>query len=361
MNIKLDIGNVLKGVVGYFWGNDKNWHNDSHMIKYVVSKNGLFEIHDTEILMAVAKPVEVRGMDDTLSEGIIMKTPKIPNELYYTILKFLRTVYLRDKTEATIHCFWDREKQEYLLWVPKQENAAAASTYERDKDKEFTQMCDQYVWVMTTHSHPTFAGNFSGIDDADEKDTRLFMVVGQIMNEVQDISLRTMVNGKPVPLKFYDVFTNPYDEIGEVPAEWLARCKPKAQTTKVYGGYATRDNRYADYNYWGYESYRDYPKYGGRGSGYSSSKDDLLDERYSRNQYGIIGMEDIPPEDIVSDNPSVVNAIALNEFYSSEQKKTVSIADIVKARAGNQTNEPAKPDLKLLQKATKDLTAKSDK
>jgi hypothetical protein len=338
--LKLDIGNILGNFVGHFWGKGTEWQTDPHPIKYVVAKNGLFELRDTEIFMVSAKPVEVKGMEVALAEGIIMKTPKIPLQMYYTALKFLRAIYGRDGTEATIHWFWDREKEEYFLWVPKQVNAGAASDYERDKDEEFTAMCNQYVWVMTAHSHPTFAGSFSSIDDADEKDTRLFMVVGKIMDEKQDIAIRTMVNGKPVNLKFYDVFTNPYDMAGEIPKEWLDRCSKKVYTaaktnygttTYVSGAAQSRFNDY-DGPYYG----RGY--YEGRGYGYGYGYEDYdpdsyddLDTRFARNQYGQtpIGMDEVPPEDIVSDNPAVVNALALQEL---DREKPKSVTQLLKER-----------------------------
>jgi hypothetical protein len=344
--IKLDIGNILKGMVGYFWGNDKNLEQATEPIKYVVAKSGLYEVRETEILKAVAKPQTVKGIDLDLKEGITMKTPKIPYQLYYTALKFLRTIYNRDATEATILFFWDRTKQEYFLWVPKQKNAGAASDYERDKDEEFTHMCEQHVWVMTAHSHPTFAGSFSGIDDKDEKDTRLFMVVGQILKNPQDVAIRTAVNGKYVTLGFNDVFTSPIDEIGDTPQEWVDKCSKRVTAPVTYSsGYKYGSGNYNS----GYESGYYYGRGGyGYGSGQMTYEElvedgwdykngvwsknttdelfDDIDKKYASHQYGsgsLIGMdEDLDEEyyaslnkkdkyddEYIGDDAAIVNAI----------------------------------------------------
>lgn len=340
--IKLDIGNIIKNMIGYFWGNEKDWENDTKPIKYVVAKDGLYEVRETEILKAVAKPKQVKGIDLNLEEGITMKTPKIPYELYYQALKFLRTIYNRDQTEASILFFWDREKKEHFLWVPKQVNGSASSDYERDKDEEFTKMCEQYVWVMTAHSHPTFAGSFSSIDDKDEKDTRLFMVVGHIMNNPQDIAIRTAVNGKYITLKFNDVFTSPIDETKDAPKEWLDKCvkkvaKPVYSYGKYGSAYSSASNK--DYGYASQLSLRDYDDYYDDGyyygQSYNKNKTDEIfediDNKYACNQYGIpIGLDENLDEayydalakdnDYVGDDPGVVNAIVKRQLSKQSSK-----------------------------------------
>ena len=287
MKMKLDIGNVLKSMIGYFWSTDKNWEEDQKPIKYVVAKSGLYEIRETEILKAVAKPQEVKGMQQDLKEGISMKTPKIPYILYLKMLKFLRDVYTRDSSEATIHVFWNREDKNYFLWVPKQTNGAASSNYDRDNDKEFVDLCNKHAWVLTAHSHPGFGGKFSSIDDRDEKDTRLFMVVGYVMKDQQDVAIRTAVNGKHVALNFYDVFENPTDSLQDTPQEWLDKCKKAALATKRTSG-----------TYHGYGQGNYY-------SNYEGNLDDLYadaDSEHLVNQYGIpIGMDDSPEVDILED------------------------------------------------------------
>lgn len=280
----MKINSLFKSLVGYLWGKDDNWKDNLKPVNYVVAKNGVFEVRKNKIGTFYGKTDNIEGVDLLLEDGVELDLPLVPYKLYLHALAFLRAVYDRDQTEATIHLFFNEDKGEYFLWVPKQRNGSASSDYERDEDPEFTQLCQDNIWVMAIHSHPTFAGNPSGIDDRDEQSAMLYMVVGHITTESPDVTLRTFVGGKHVELDFYDVWEDPIQSF-EVPKEWLDKCTKKEYKAspvskgKSYGygyGYGTQGSYFK--NNFGY--YDNYDGYGGYDDYW---KDDLIgfDEDYS--------------------------------------------------------------------------------
>lgn len=258
---KLAIGSFIRNLVGYFWAGKDNWEQETQPIKYVVGQNGVFEVREDEIAQYVTIPKKIQGVNVTFKEDVNLKLPKIPYEKYQQALAFLRAVYKKDATEATIHVFWNREEQGYFLWVPKQKNAGTASDYERDNDPEFTELCNQHLWVMAIHSHPGFAGKPSGIDDRDEKRQMLYMVVGNIMSQQQTTTVRTCVNGEYIVLPFEKVWELQSYHF-DVPQEWIDKCEKRVYVAPTY---ATRayQGTYLD-NSGGYEGSGYFANYGGK-------------------------------------------------------------------------------------------------
>ena len=73
------------------------------------------------------------------------------------------------------------------------------------------------VHVMDIHSHNTMKASFSAIDDADEKATRIYAVIGRLDKYLPDITARISVGGKFVEIPPSSVFEYPFNHY---PAEW---------------------------------------------------------------------------------------------------------------------------------------------
>lgn len=65
---------------------------------------------------------------------------------------------------------------------------------------------EHLIHVMDIHSHNTMPAKFSEIDDADEKATRLYAVVGRLDKVFPDITVRASCAGKFISVNPETVF-----------------------------------------------------------------------------------------------------------------------------------------------------------
>ena len=65
---------------------------------------------------------------------------------------------------------------------------------------------EDYIHVMDFHSHNTMPAVFSGIDDADEKETRLYAVAGEFGKGFPDIKVRAGCAGEFIDIPLEQVF-----------------------------------------------------------------------------------------------------------------------------------------------------------
>ena len=77
---------------------------------------------------------------------------------------------------------------------------------------------DDLLHVMDIHSHNFMKAYFSTTDDADEKATRLYTVIGRLDKMLPDILTRISVGGKFEDIHPSEIFEYPF---GDFPNEWL--------------------------------------------------------------------------------------------------------------------------------------------
>ena len=65
---------------------------------------------------------------------------------------------------------------------------------------------EHMIHVMDIHSHNTMPAKFSVIDDADEKATRLYAVMGRLDRVLPDITVRASCGGEFIHVDPTDVF-----------------------------------------------------------------------------------------------------------------------------------------------------------
>ena len=129
------------------------------------------------------------------------------------IISFFR--YFADRKnvcEALVNVYWDDENEEYVIKVPEQKvGGAVVNTILPDSEDNLTH-------VMDIHSHNYMKAYFSETDNADEKATRIYTVIGRLDKLLPDISTRISVGGKFVDISPSDIFEYPFDDF---PTEWL--------------------------------------------------------------------------------------------------------------------------------------------
>jgi len=185
------------------------------MVTYCLTGNGAKEIRQNEIGIFVTTPSQIAGLEK-IKEGFTMNLPKIPLKILWQIIGFFKTVYKKLSAEAMVQIYWDRSKKEYFCNVPKQEVSGASVKFKRDAKLE-----KKHLLVADFHSHNTMSSFFSGTDDRDEKESRLFGVIGNIEEPLPTIKLRACSGGSAVDVPLEEVFDVNFD----FPREWLNKVK----------------------------------------------------------------------------------------------------------------------------------------
>lgn len=155
------------------------------------SKDGrLYQIRKNAIGTFTA-PIDSISELDHITEGFQMKLPKIPMEILMFIFEFFRGLSEKNEYEALVHILYDTVHHRYTVRIPKQRITHASVHSELDEPYP-----DECIHVMDMHSHNTMPAEFSGIDDMDEKETRLYAVVGRFDKGFPDIKVRAGCAGR---------------------------------------------------------------------------------------------------------------------------------------------------------------------
>ena len=177
------------------------------------SKDGrVYEQRRNEIGCFTAPAENVREFEDIRAE-FKMALPKIPAHIFSKIMGFFKSISDELHYEVLVHILYDTEEKEYIIKVPKQRISEASVNSETDEPYP-----DRYIHVMDFHSHNTMPAVFSGTDNADEKETRLYAVAGRFNRTFPEITVRAGCAGKFIPLNPEDVFEG--DFFGSYPEEW---------------------------------------------------------------------------------------------------------------------------------------------
>ena len=177
------------------------------------SKDGrVYEQRRNEIGCFTAPAENVREFEDIRAE-FKMALPKIPAHIFSKVMGFFKSISDELHYEVLVHILYDTEEKEYIIKVPKQRISEASVNSETDEPYP-----DRYIHVMDFHSHNTMPAVFSGTDNADEKETRLYAVAGRFNRTFPEITVRAGCAGKFIPLNPEDVFKG--DFFGSYPEEW---------------------------------------------------------------------------------------------------------------------------------------------
>lgn len=189
------------------------------------SKDGrVYERRRNEIGCFTAPAENVREFEDIRAE-FKMALPKIPAHIFSKVMGFFKSISDELHYEVLVHILYDTEEKEYIIKVPKQRISEASVNSETDEPYP-----DRYIHVMDFHSHNTMPAVFSGTDNADEKETRLYAVAGRFNRTFPEITARAGCAGKFIPLNPEDVFEG--DFFDSYPEEWKESIRPSAVEIK---------------------------------------------------------------------------------------------------------------------------------
>ena len=189
------------------------------------SKDGrVYERRRNEIGCFTALAEYIREFENIQAE-FKMALPKIPANIFSKVMGFFKSISDELHYEVLVHILYDTERKEYIIKVPKQKISEFSVNSETDKPYP-----DRYIHVMDFHSHNTMPAVFSGTDNADEKETRLYAVAGRFNRTFPEITVRAGCAGKFVPLNPEDIFEG--DFFSSYPEEWKENIRPSAVEIK---------------------------------------------------------------------------------------------------------------------------------
>lgn len=182
---------------------------------FVIAKNGLFEVRNTDIAQIIIQPKEVAGLTTEMKPGIKFNLPLIPYEMLQQTVAFFRETCKRQNgsSEAYLQIWWNTQNEEFTVHVPDQRvsGGSVAHTGEFDRDQARTED-GMAIWlhVMDIHSHgSSMSGFWSSVDDNDEKkapEGRLFGVIGKVNSPIPDWRWRIRSREGFIDLRVEDLF-----------------------------------------------------------------------------------------------------------------------------------------------------------
>ena len=193
------------------------------VICMIPASNGrIYELRKEEMGEFIAPKNKIADFDEVRA-GFTPALPLIPRELMGQLISFFRSFMDRNgEFEALAFIYWDKREQRFFAHIPRQTTGKAFIGYQVEKD---TFPEERYIHYADIHSHNSMAAEFSSVDDADEKATRLYLVVGRLDRFYPDITARVSCGGTFLEIEPADVI----DGIGEeFPVEWLDQVKRDA-------------------------------------------------------------------------------------------------------------------------------------
>ena len=170
-------------------------------IVVIPSKDGrLYQMRKTPLGEFIA-PINLVNEFDEVDSGFNMVLPKIPMELLMFILNFFEEMSNKFQYEALVHILYDTIHKKYTIRVPEQEISHARVDSVLDEPYS-----DEFIHVMDFHSHNTMPAEFSGTDNRDEKETRLYAVAGEFGKGFPEIKVRAGCAGEFINIPLEQVF-----------------------------------------------------------------------------------------------------------------------------------------------------------
>jgi len=157
----------------------------------------VYELRKTELGEFIAPKNNVTDFE-AVRAGFTPALPLVPMELLAQIVSFFRCYMSgRSEFEALAHILWDTQGQEFVVHIPPQKVGRAHI----DADLSGTEFAgERYLHYIDIHSHNSMAAKFSPVDDADERATRIYIVLGHLEKFFPEISVRMSCGGSYVEL-----------------------------------------------------------------------------------------------------------------------------------------------------------------
>jgi len=175
---------------GVYTSIDEAASSDKVITMFPARDGRVYEMRQNEMGRFIT-PTRGSNMLSDVTAGFTPALPPIPCSYLFSIIRFFRRMAKNGCYEALINIYWDKIDQTYILNIPKQTVTAISVSSEVDPYYEK----ERYIHYMDVHSHNKMRAFFSSTDDEDEKATRVYAVIGSVMNCFPEIKARISNGG----------------------------------------------------------------------------------------------------------------------------------------------------------------------
>lgn len=194
-------------------------------IYYLVAANGVFLVKKTTLYESVTLTDRIVGLAPQ-EPRLTLDLPKVPRELMERIYGFFDAVFRAYQSEAIVLVFYQPERREFLLRVPRQTvrryRYAGSWHTEGHVAYDSVERPEGYLKIGDIHSHGSQGAFFSPVDDEDDHEDGLRMVMGRLNLRPPDLCASFVAGGYRFPL-FADEVAEDFASPLEPPSEWMER------------------------------------------------------------------------------------------------------------------------------------------
>jgi len=253
---------LVKQLVSYHTSQSAALQTSTKYIRYFLGAGGAYKMISTELGVITTEATSVQGVGAP-KLGLKLTLPaKIPYSFFLQVYHFFKDVYeLKGRVEAMVQIYWNRKKKEYFLYCPEQEVTAVHIDFKRNKDLD-----REHLLVADIHSHNDGPANFSTTDDSDEKEPRVYGVIGRVCS-TPEVLFRVSTGDAFANIEMYDIFENPYPTVS-YPNEWFEKCKPVTKWVASTYGSCSEEADYLNLDYGWERKFEKSNKWGNENSKY---------------------------------------------------------------------------------------------
>ncbi len=217
--------------------------DDSKKFENAVFANGLWQKRKEPVgtftLQMEKFNGSMYGLQNECQVSFESALPKIPMTILNNIHQLYLDIYKKFKSEVYVSIYWDKIKQDYFLYIPKQKVSGASVTFENNE--EMMNNPDYFV-VMDSHSHNVMGAFWSAQDIKDQASSRLFSVLGKITSDSPEILITAGANRQEIKLKVEDVFDAECEKLHadsdySIPEEQLLNIVEQKYATPAWQNY----------------------------------------------------------------------------------------------------------------------------
>jgi len=158
-------------------------------IFYIVCKSGIYLKKKLGIVESIAKVDKISILEDVKSY-VKLHINKIPSYQFLHIVDFFKKVYTLYHSEAMVLLYYNENKGDYKIIIPKQEVSCASIKYKKEASH------GDYSLICSIHSHGNMSAFHSGTDVSDEENfDGLHITLGDIDDKYIDIKASIVSNG----------------------------------------------------------------------------------------------------------------------------------------------------------------------
>jgi len=177
----------------------------------------VYEMRNTEMGRFITKAANNDVMRE-VKAGFTPALPPVPLRQLQDIISFFKMMAKDGNNEALANLYWDKQDEKFITDIPQQSVSMFAVKGQINPAYDN----DRYIHYMDIHSHNSMGAYFSATDDADEKATRVYAVVGNVLSYFPEIKVRISNGGKFLEIDPCVVFED-WGKASKLAMKWFAQ------------------------------------------------------------------------------------------------------------------------------------------